>query len=152
MQHKTSLALPAGGWQTRLSQPFCRSVPLCFHRHRTVCCRAERKEYYDYKDMPPLPVTVQRIHLPALGYTVVDESCEEKRTASLAIFMDIYQDDQYSKRLTRKSAITALCMYDREDVDRAQQHPGDYPNIDLLQRVYAEGLDLEMVVEQKGGE
>jgi hypothetical protein len=102
--------------------------------------------------MPPLPVTVKRIHIPALGYTVVDESCEDKRTASLAIFMDIYQDDQYNKRLTRKSAITALCMFDREDVDQAQQQPGDYPNIDLLQRVYAEGLDLELVVEQKGAE
>eukprot|EP00955_Chlamydomonas_euryale_P109070 365904-Chlamydomonas_euryale.AAC.11 len=41
------------------------------------------------------------------------------------------------------SAITALCMYDREDVDAAAANPGDYPNIDLLQRVYSEGLEFE---------
>lgn len=58
-------------------------------------CRAESKEYYDYKDMPPLPLTVSRIHIPSLGYTVVDKSCEDKRMASLAIFYDIYKDDQY---------------------------------------------------------
>ena len=50
----------------------------------------------------------------------------------MAIFNDIAKDDQYRSRLTRKSAITALCMYDREDVDAAQRTPGDFPNIDLL--------------------
>lgn len=64
-------------------------------RTRRVVCRAESKEYYDYKDMPPLPLTVSRIHIPKLGYTVVDKSNEEKRMASLAIFYDIYKDDQY---------------------------------------------------------
>ena len=58
-------------------------------------CRAESKEYYDYKDMPPLPLTVKRIWIPKLGYTVVDKQCEETRMASLAIFYDIYKDDQY---------------------------------------------------------
>ena len=52
--------------------------------------------------------------------------------ASMAIFNDIARDDQYRSRLNRKSAITALCMYDREDVDAAQRNPGDFPNIDLL--------------------
>ncbi len=52
----------------------------------------------------------------------------------MAIFYDICQDDQYRSKLTRKSAITALCMYDKEDVDAAQQAPGDFPNIDLLHR------------------
>ena len=54
------------------------------------------------------------------------------RMASMAIFNDIAKDEQYRSRLTRKSAITALCMYDREDVDAAQRTPGDFPNIDLL--------------------
>jgi hypothetical protein len=63
--------------------------------------------------MPPLPMTVKRIYLPQLEYTVVDKSTEDTRAASLAIFMDIYSDSQYNKRLSRKSAITALCMYDR---------------------------------------
>lgn len=35
--------------------------------------RAEKKEYYNYKDMPPLPLTVIKIHIPELGLTVVDE-------------------------------------------------------------------------------
>jgi hypothetical protein len=63
--------------------------------------------------MPPLPMTVKRIYLPQLEYTVVDKSTEDTRAASLAIFMDIYSDSQYNQRLSRKSAITALCMYDR---------------------------------------
>jgi hypothetical protein len=113
-----------------------------------VRCRAERKEYYDYKDMPPLPVTVTRIHIPELGYTVVDKGSEAMRMASLAIFYDIHKDEQYSGRLDRKSAITALCMYDRDDVDAARQRPGEFPNIDLLQRVYAEGMALTFVVEE----
>lgn len=102
----------------------------------------------DYKDMPPLPLTVTRIHIPKLGYTVVSKECEEGRLASLAIFYDIHKDEQYKSRLTRKSAMTALCMYDRDDVEDAQQSPGDYPNIDLLFRVYNQGLDLEFVVEE----
>jgi hypothetical protein len=68
--------------------------------------------------------------------------------ASLAIFYDIFQDKQYNSRLNRRSAITALCMYDKEDVEAAQRSPGDYPNIDLLQRVYNQGLELEFVVEE----
>lgn len=111
-------------------------------------CVCERKEYYDYKDMPPLPLTVSRIYIPKMDYTVVDKSNEELRMASLAIFYDIYKDDQYRCRLTRTSAITALCMYDQDDVEAAETAPGDYPNIDLLTRVYNEGLDLEFVVEE----
>lgn len=113
-------------------------------------CRAERKEYYDFKDMPPLPLGVKRIYIPDLDYTVVDKATEEQRLASLAIFSDIFKDDQYGARLSRKSAITALCMYDRDDVDGAARRPGDYPNIDLLQRIYKDGLDLEFVVEEFG--
>jgi hypothetical protein len=77
---------------------------------RLACAAAERKEYYSYKDMPPVPLTVSRITIPALDYVVVDRESQERRMASLAIFFDIYKDDQYRKRLTRKSAITALCM------------------------------------------
>jgi len=51
-------------------------------------------------------------------------------------------------QLTRKSAITALCMYDRDDVDEAQRSPGAFPNIDLLHRVYNEGLELEFCVQE----
>lgn len=98
--------------------------------------------------MPPLPLTVTRIHIPKLDYTVVSKQNEEMRMASLAIFYDIYKDDQYKSRLTRKSAMTALCMYDRDDVQEAQNSPGEYPNIDLLFRVYNQGLDLEFVVEE----
>jgi hypothetical protein len=109
--------------------------------------RAERKEYYDFKDMPPLPLNVARIAVPALDFVVYDKACEEQRLASLAIFYDIWGDDQYGRRLTRKSAITALCMYDRDDVDAAGRRPGDYPCIDLLQRVYNQGLELELQVD-----
>ncbi len=117
-------------------------------RHSSISVVAEKKEYYDYKDMPPLPLTVTRIHIPKLDYTVVSKQNEEMRMASLAIFYDIYKDDQYKSRLTRKSAMTALCMYDRDDVQEAQNSPGEYPNIDLLFRVYNQGLDLEFVVEE----
>lgn len=117
-------------------------------RHCSISVVAEKKEYYDYKDMPPLPLTVTRIHIPKLDYTVVSKQNEEMRMASLAIFYDIYKDDQYKSRLTRKSAMTALCMYDRDDVQEAQNSPGEYPNIDLLFRVYNQGLDLEFVVEE----
>mmetsp|Transcript_5304 Transcript_5304/g.9178 ORF Transcript_5304/g.9178 Transcript_5304/m.9178 type:complete len:157 (-) Transcript_5304:324-794(-) len=114
----------------------------------SLVVRAERKEYYDYKDMPPLPLTVARIHIPKLGYTVVDKGSEETRMASLAIFYDLFKDDQYSCKLNRKSSITALCMYDRDDVAEAEQKPGTFPNIDLLQRVYNEGMELQFVVEE----
>lgn len=30
----------------------------------------------------------------------------------------------------------------------ARAHPGNFPNIDLLHRVYNEGLELEFVVEE----
>jgi len=53
------------------------------------------QEYYDYKDMPPLPLTVARITIPQLGYTVVDKANEARRMASLAIFFDLFKDDQY---------------------------------------------------------
>lgn len=119
-------------------------------RSRQTCAsiRCEQKEYYDYKDMPPLPLTVKRIAVPQLGYTVVDKSVEEMRMASLAIFYDIFSDDQYAARLTRKSALTALCMFDKEDVSRAQSKPGDYPNIDLLFKVCEGNLDLPFEVEE----
>ncbi|GFH26731.1 uncharacterized protein HaLaN_24927 [Haematococcus lacustris] len=101
-------------------------------------------------DMPPLPLVVKRIHIPQLQHTVVDKESEEMRMASLAIFYDIYKDEQYGCRLTRKSALTALCMYDRDDVDAASRSPGEFPNIDLLQKVYEQGLDVELVVEEVG--
>lgn len=82
-------------------------------RGAALTCRAERREYYDFKDMPPLPLTVSRIHVPSLDYTVVDRASQQQRQASLAIFYDIFKDDQYAAKLTRRSAITALCMYDR---------------------------------------
>lgn len=81
---------------------------------------AERKEYYDFKDMPPLPLGVSKIYVPDLDHVIYDKACEESRLASLAIFYDIYGDDQYARRLTRRSAITALCMYDRDDVSAAE--------------------------------
>lgn len=117
-------------------------------RRGVVSCRAENKEYYDYKDMPPLPLTVSKIYIPKLGYTVVEKANEPQRMASLAIFYDIYKDDQYKAQLTRKSAITALCMYDRDDVEEAQRSPGAFPNIDLLHRVYNEGLELDFCVQE----
>ncbi|KAL6762117.1 hypothetical protein V8C86DRAFT_2525281 [Haematococcus lacustris] len=119
-------------------------------RRSGFSCRAESKEYYDLKDMPPLPLVVKRIHIPQLQHTVVDKESEEMRMASLAIFYDIYKDEQYGCRLTRKSALTALCMYDRDDVDAASRSPGEFPNIDLLQKVYEQGLDVELVVEEVG--
>ena len=70
------------------------------------------------------------------------------RLASLAIFYDIYKDDQYRSVLSRKSAMTALCMYDREDISEAEKSPGAFPNIDLLYRVYNQGLEVEFVVEE----
>lgn len=109
---------------------------------------AAKKEYYDYKDMPPLPLTVTRITVPNLGYTVVSKATEESNMASLAIFYDIHKDEQYASRLNRKSAMTALCMYDRDDVEAARNSPGDYPNIDLLFRVLKDGLDVEFNVEE----
>ncbi|GLC40050.1 hypothetical protein PLESTF_001971400 [Pleodorina starrii] len=117
-------------------------------RRHAVAVVAEKKEYYDYKDMPPLPLTVTRIYVPKLDYTVVRKENEQMRLASLAIFYDIYKDEQYKSRLTRKSAMTALCMFDRDDVQEAQNSPGDYPNIDLLFRVYNQGMDLEFIVEE----
>eukprot|EP00775_Hariotina_reticulata_P014803 gene14803-14981_t len=98
--------------------------------------------------MPPLPLTVSRIYVPQLDYTVVDKSNEQQRMASLAIFYDIYKDDQYNCRLSRRSAITALCMYDKDDVSEARQNPGTFPNIDLLHRVYNDGLDIEFAVDE----
>jgi len=44
-----------------------------------VYIRAEKKEYYDYKDMPPLPMTISKISIPELGYTVVDKNTETLR-------------------------------------------------------------------------
>jgi hypothetical protein len=121
-----------------------------WQRSTAVACRAERREYYDFKDMPPLPLTVSRIYIPKLDYTVVEKANEQQRMASLAIFYDIYKDDQYNCKLTRRSAITALCMFDKDDVDQARSSPGQFPNIDLLHRVYNEGLDLDFVVEELG--
>ena len=111
-------------------------------------CRAERKEFYDLKDMPPLPFQLRRITIPSINHVVVDKSLEPMRRASLAIFSDICSDAQYNSRLNRKSALTALCMFDRDDVDEAKSEAGVFPNIDLLVKVYNEGLDLEMVVEE----
>lgn len=98
--------------------------------------------------MPPLPLTVSRIYVPQLDYTVVDKTSQPQRMASMAIFYDIYKDDQYNCRLSRRSAITALCMYDRDDVNEARNKPGEFPNIDLLHRVYNEGMELEFVVDE----
>ena len=109
----------------------------------------ERKEYYDPREMPPLPLTVSRITLPALDHVVVDPSTEARRLASLAVFTEMWRDAQYKGRLDRRAAITALCMYDRDDVAAARLRPGLYPNIDVLERVYREGLDVEVVVEEK---
>jgi hypothetical protein len=120
-------------------------------RRPALACRAERKEFYDYKDMPPVPLTVTRIYVPEMDHLVVDKGCEERRMASLAIFYDIYKDSQYGRRLTAKSAITALCMYDRDDVEEAGRSPGTFPNIDLLQRVYNQRLDISFLVEEIGG-
>ena len=127
-------------------------VRLTMHRCQKATtqvskCVLERKEYYDHRDMPPLPLAVKGIYVPQLGITVVDKSTEEMRLASLAIFNDIHKDNQYRCRLTRKSALTALCMYDKDDVEEAQKHPGQYPNIDLLFRIYNQGLELEFQVE-----
>jgi len=55
---------------------------------------------------------------------------------------------RHRAQLTRKSAITALCMYDRDDVEEAQRTPGAFPNIDLLHRVYNEGLELDFCVQE----
>jgi hypothetical protein len=63
------------------------------------------------------------------------QATEETRLASLAIFYDIWGDEQYGRRLTRKSALTMLCMYDSDDTAGAEARPGDYPNIALLRRV-----------------
>ena len=54
----------------------------------------------------------------------------------------------FRSQLTLKSAITALCMYDRDDVDEAQRIPGAFPNIELLHRVYNEGLELDFCVQE----
>lgn len=129
----------------RFAASRCRRAAATFVTPRAS---AERKEYYDFKDMPPLPLGVKRIHVPSLGFTVVDKSLEERRMASLAIYYDIWGDAQYGRKLTRRSAITALCMYDRDDVSAAERSPGSYPCIDLLQRVYAEGLELDFEVEE----
>lgn len=94
-----------GGW-------FRQASP---QRRPAMQCRAERKEFYDLKDMPPLPFQLRRITIPAIGHVVVDKSLEPMRRASLAIFSDICSDAQYNSRLNRKSALTALCMYDRWD-------------------------------------
>ncbi|GIL49184.1 hypothetical protein Vafri_5653 [Volvox africanus] len=160
MQVRAQSHLSASSSACRL---FCRSSrnPSCVtmrpcsegraaHRTRrhAVTILAEKKEYYDFKDMPPLPLTVSRIYVPKLDYTVVSKQNEGMRMASLAIFYDIYKDEQYKSRLTRKSAMTALCMYDRDDVQDAQNSPGEYPNIDLLFRVYNQGMDLEFVVDE----
>jgi hypothetical protein len=110
----------------------------------------ERKEYYDPREMPPLPLTVARIAVPELDHVVVDPSSEATRLASLAVWTEMWRrDEQYGGRLNRRSAITALCMYDRDDVASARVKPGAYPNIELLERVYREGLDVEVVVEEK---
>jgi len=116
----------------------------------------ERKEYYDAREMPPLPLTVARVTVPELdSYVVVDSRTESTRLASLAIFTEMWRangagSDAYGGRLNRRSAITALCMYDRDDVAAARaKGPGLYPSIDLLERVYREGLDVEVVVEEK---
>lgn len=98
--------------------------------------------------MPPIPLTVLRIYVPELDHLVVDKACEERRMASLAIFYDIWKDEQYGRCLTPKSAITALCMYDRDDVEEARRAPGSFPNIDLLQRVYNQRLELAFTVEE----
>ena len=39
-------------------------------------------------------------------------------------------------------------MYDRDDVDEAQRIPGAFPNIELLHRVYNEGLELDFCVQE----
>lgn len=39
-------------------------------------------------------------------------------------------------------------MYDRDDVEEAQRTPGAFPNIDLLHRVYNEGLELDFCVQE----
>lgn len=42
-----------------------------------------------------------------------------------------------------------LCaLYRRDDVSDARSNPGNFPNIDLLHRVYNEGLELEFVVDE----
>eukprot|EP00798_Chlamydomonas_sp_ICE-L_P011064 gene11064-18671_t len=133
--------------QSGLTRTLRTSAPRPLAR-RCVVRAVERKEYFDYKDMPPMPLTVHKITIPEMEYVIVDKSCEPKRMASLAIFYDLWKDKQYGSRLSRKSALTALCMYDQDDVAEAGANPGQYPNIDLLQKVYSEGMDVAFVVEE----
>lgn len=44
-----------------------------------------------------------------------------------------------------------LCLYVSVRHTAARAAPGDFPNIDLLQRVYSEGLEMDFVVEEVGG-
>ena len=46
------------------------SFTLRAGRRLVVRAVAESKEYYDYKDMPPMPLTVARISIPELGHIV----------------------------------------------------------------------------------
>jgi hypothetical protein len=117
-------------------------------RHREkLACFAERREYYDAKEMPPAPQNVRQITLPSLGHVAVDPATKDMRRASLAILYDIAKDRNYGGKLQRKSATTALCMYDTEDVIYAIGHPGEFPNIDVLRRIADEGLDVGLEVE-----
>ncbi len=93
-------SLPVNAWHS--PQAWCTHVSAARRLQHTarpgrrrLTCRAESKEYYDYKDMPPLPMTVKRISIPKLDYTVVDKDTENLRMASLAIFYDICKDSQY---------------------------------------------------------
>ena len=65
-------SIPSTSGRSLSTTAALRRPTACFRVGRCLAVRAvaESREYYDYKDMPPLPLTVTRITIPSLGYTV----------------------------------------------------------------------------------
>lgn len=90
-----------------------------------------------------LPSTdaVKKVSIPALHWQILNIPGKK---ASVSVFNHLAT--KYNGKLTASAAEEGLQLYD-EYVEEAKAQPGSHPNIDLLFRVIAEGLALEILVE-----
>jgi hypothetical protein len=63
-QRSSRLGAPLPSQSRRSTRSSSSSPRTTTGRASRLLVRAERKEYYDFKDMPPLPLGVKRIYIP----------------------------------------------------------------------------------------
>lgn len=106
---------------------------------RHVSCRGLKE---NIAKLPPIN-GIRRVLVPAVNHSIENK---EGKKASVAIYN--YLAQQHGGKLDKDAAARGIELYG-EYVEEARQQPGSHPNIDLLFKVAAEGLSLDVVVEQQ---